>query len=1186
MKNTQPIPFSENNSFQQEFESILLFLSETCDIKNVCISHISLDGHSIIAKLGLSFINNIEENEQNLFLHINSVIGQNKKSLLSDHQNAVGFKLKTTIPFPYDFFTGIPLLNSENIVIGALNIMDAKSKNLSLLQLKILKNSAVQIQSILELKNQNKDLQKLVIHKKNQLQLYFENSKNISYELNLEGVFTYISNNWLVLLGYESNEVEGRSFVNFIHIEDIKKYFSYINDEIKTKKSEEEKEFRILHKKGHYLWFTSFGKIIIKKEGAAFVGTAREINESVELRNKILFQKEFYEKILDRIPTDVAVYDDGHRYVYLNPFAVKNDKLRKYIIGKDDFQYAKHTGKENLIAKERRSNFLKAIETKTLIEWEESLKTENQTSYHKRKFNPVFREDGTFEMMVGFGVDITESKKNQEEILESKQLTSGIIQNVATGILVQGSQLEILENNKAACYMLGLSEDQLTGKVPYDEGWKVFQLDGSDFLEEDFPVPKAIKKLTPIKNVVMGIYRPLTKDVIWLLVDAIPVLNEQLELLYVVCSFNDITEIKNTEEELRISNERLAYSREASSDAIWDWNMITNEIFIGTSFSFLFGHNFETNIITSLEFKDFIHPEDRESYFDSIKRADSNNYDKWTNEYRYLKADGSFAYVNDRAILIRNPKGEVIRMIGAMQDITKKKKLEDELRQSEEQFKGAFELSSIGMGLMNLDGNWKEVNDKLCDILGYSKDEFKSINIKDISFGKDLKDELLLMKKLISGEIHNFNIEKRYVHKNKSLVWAFLSVALVRNNKGEAINFVSQIIDFSERKKVEKENKLLTEENNKNKTIQLNEAKNLYRLLADNTVNLVCLHNLDGTLQYISPSVKSLLGYEPEDLVGKLPINYMNKEDLGKYEINLFEFINGKANGTQEFRFKNSDGEFIWLEISATILEENGIITGFQSNGRDITHQKEAEKIIEKALLKEKDLNELRTNLVSTISHEFRTPMTTIRTSAELIEMYMEGQNFETAKRIDKQLGTITGEIDRITELMNAVLTISKDDAGKTNFHPIIFDLKKLCLDVIETSFDNQKDGRKVQTLFHGMDFNVFADRNLMEYSLFNLLNNAFKYSEKSGDVLLHITSDLSKIILEIIDFGIGIPKEDQHKLFNTFFRASNTNGIQGTGLGLYIVRTFTEKNSGKIKLESQLNKGTKITLQFPVKKQ
>jgi len=922
MKDTQTISFFENKNFQQEFESILTFVSETCEVTNVYITQITHNSHSIIAKLELDFINNVKEDDQELFLHINYLIEENKKSLLPDSKIADGFILKTTNPLHFDFFTGIPLFNSENSAIGTICILDAKSKKLSPLQLKIVKNSVSQIQSILNLINQNNELQKLTTHNKNQLQLYFENSRNISYELDLEGIFIYVSSNWLVLLGYESNEVEGRSFVNFIHIEDIKKYFSFINDEIKTKKSEEENEFRILHKKGHYLWFTSFGKLLIKKERSSYVGTAREITESVELRNTILYQKEFYEKILDRIPTDVAVYDDGHRYVYLNPFAIKNEKLRKYIIGKDDFQYAKYTGIDNLIAKERRAKFLKAIETKTLIEWEESLKTENQVSYHNKKFNPVFREDGTFEMMVGFGVDITE-----------------------------------------------------------------------------------------------------------------------------------------------------------------------------------------------------------------------------------------------------------------------KKKLEDELRQSEEQFKGAFELSSIGMGLMNLDGNWKEVNDKLCDILGYSKDEFKSLSIKDITFGKDLNDELLLMKKLISGEIHNFNIEKRYVHKNKSLVWAFLSVALVRNNKGEAINFVSQIIDFSERKKVEKENKLLVEENNKNKTIQLNEAKNLYRLLADNTVNLVCLHSLDGTLKYVSPSVKNLLGYEPEFLIGKSPKHFMNNEDFEGFEHGLSEFLNKEKKESQEFQFKNSRDEYIWLEVSSTIIEENGIATGFQSNGRDITHQKEAKKIIEQALLKEKDLNELRTNLVSTISHEFRTPMTTIRTSAELIEMYLEGQKFETKKRIDKQLGTITGEIDRITELMNAVLTISKDDAGKTNFHPITFDLKKLCLDVIETSFDNQKDGRKVQTLFQGIEFNVFADRNLMEYSLFNLFNNAFKYSEKSGDIILHITSKLSKVILEIIDFGIGIPKEDQHKLFNTFFRASNTNGIQGTGLGLYIVKTFTEKNFGKIRLESQLNKGTKVTLEFPVKK-
>jgi signal transduction histidine kinase len=106
-----------------------------------------------------------------------------------------------------------------------------------------------------------------------------------------------------------------------------------------------------------------------------------------------------------------------------------------------------------------------------------------------------------------------------------------------------------------------------------------------------------------------------------------------------------------------------------------------------------------------------------------------------------------------------------------------------------------------------------------------------------------------------------------------------------------------------------------------------------------------------------------------------------------------------------------------------------------------------------------------------------------------------------------------------------------------------------------------------------------------MEYSLFNLLNNAFKYSEGSGNILLNLFKKKTTIVLEIIDFGIGIPKEDQHKLFNTFFRARNTNGIQGTGLGLYIVKTFIEKNGGVIKLKSELGKGTTVTLKFPLNK-
>lgn len=642
----------------------------------------------------------------------------------------------------------------------------------------------------------------------------------------------------------------------------------------------------------------------------------------LQAQNLELAEKEFYKKILDRLPTEVAVFDQNHKYLYVNPAAIQNDELRNYIIGKDDFEYAKYTARDPLFANERRERFSAAAKTNSIIEWTDEIKKENISSFFTRKFAPVFNDD-QLEMMVGFGVDITAQKK--------------------------------------------------------------------------------------------------------------------------------------AEAALKISNERFSYASQATSDALWDWNIVTDEIFVGETYSTLFGHQFENNIISATACENFVHPEDREAYLKKYEETLNGTNLKWTDEYRYLKADGYYAYVNDKAIIIRDKQGNAIRMIGAMQDIT-------------------------------------------------------------------------------------------------------------------------------ERKNVEEQNRILIEENNRNKNIQLNEAKNMYRLLADNTVDLVCLHNLDTTFEYVSPSIVKLMGYTSEELIGELPMNFVHPNDLILIQNSFGSFISEEEdeNAHVEARFRNKKGDYVWFEIKATIVKENGKPISFQTSARNITQQKEVQYAMKKALAQERELNELRTNLVSTISHEFRTPMTTIRTSAELIEMYIEGHNFVHSTQLQKRINTITEEIDRIVELMNAVLTISKDDAGKTNFNPVEFDLKQICLDVIETSFSHQIGGRKVQTVFKGDNFTVFADKNLMEYSLFNLLNNAFKYSEGTDDIQLNLSSENNEIQIQIIDFGIGIPEKDIPKLFNTFFRASNTEGIQGTGLGLYIVKTFTERNSGNIHVESKLGKGTKVTLHFP----
>ena len=1169
-------------NFNKEFNSILSFISEVCEVPHAYIAINGTKGISIKAEVDFKLV----AIPDNLLLLNEKVIQRNKVLIVTDITNKYQSIKINASTFPFAFFAGVPICINESLVIGTLCIVDKRVKELSVLQLKSLDYAVLQIKSLLELHFQNEELKKTIEEQKNQFQLFIDNSKEIWFELNLEKRFTYASKNLITFLGREADEITGKSITLFIHPEDMKICIDHFNNVVETGKSQKELTYRILHKEGHYVWLSSNLKFLEKEAKSIFIGNCRDITDYVKGQQKLLLQKEFYEKILDQLPTDIAVFDRNYKYIYLNPTAVKNDELRKFIIGKDDFEYAEYTNRNNEFAKKRRTNFMLALERKEVVEWEDSIQHDSgQLTYHTRKFVPVFCEDGSLEMMIGFGADITESKLIQGEILKSKQLTNNVIQNAAVGILVQGPKSEILENNKAACEMLGLSEDQLLGKTSFDEDWRVVHLDGTDFTAEEHPVPQAIQKLKPVNNILMGVHRPFFNDLVWLLVDAIPVFGDSEELLYVICSFNDITARKNAEDALKISNERFTYSSRATSDAIWDWNIISDEIFVGESYSILFGHQFENNLITGIACNNFIHSDDRASYIATIDKAINSGVYRWSGEYRYLKSDGTYAYVNDKAVIIRNGSGEAIRMIGAMQDITNEKKLRDELQQSEQQFKGAFEHSAVGMAIVNLEGHWIEVNNRLCEILGYSKEEFRTLTFKEITYSEDLAEDLANKEKLVSGESSNFNMEKRYIHKDKSLVWVHLSVSLVRNYIGQIQHFIPQIIDITARKKMEEENKLLVDESNRNKTIQLNEAKNMYRLLADNTIDLVCLQNLDTSFQYVSPSIKKLLGYAPEDLIGKLFEEIVHPEDIKTMFDSSYYLMAGAEHITIRLRFRNVEGQYFWFESKAILIKENGIPIGFQCSSRDISQQKKAEESIEKTLVQERELNELRTNLVSTISHEFRTPMTTIRTSAELISMYLEGHEFRNSIPVEKRVNTITEEIDRIVELMNAVLTISKDDAGKTNFNPVEFDLKQVCLDVIETSYSNQNEKRKVQTSFHGNTFYIFADKSLMEYSLFNLLNNAFKYSQGFGDICLNLFKRDGSVIVEIIDFGIGIPEQDQSKLFNTFFRASNTDGFQGTGLGLYIVKTFTEKNSGTVELESQMGKGTKVRLKFPLQK-
>ena len=248
---------------------------------------------------------------------------------------------------------------------------------------------------------------------------------------------------------------------------------------------------------------------------------------------------------------------------------------------------------------------------------------------------------------------------------------------------------------------------------------------------------------------------------------------------------------------------------------------------------------------------------------------------------------------------------------------------------------------------------------------------------------------------------------------------------------------------------------------------------------------------------------------------------------------------------------------------------------------RDITERKRAEKDIRNALEKEKELGELKSRFVTMTSHEFRTPLTTILSSAELLEDY--GNTWTEDKKL-QHLGRIQTSVKHMSQLLNDVLLIGKAEVGKLEFNPIELSVAQFCRDLI----DEMLLGTTSHTItFHhlGDGTNAYLDEKLLRHILSNLLSNAIKYSPVGGTVYFDLVCEQGEATFHIQDEGIGIPKADQAQLFNSFHRASNVGTIPGTGLGLAIVKNAVDFHGGKITVESEVGVGTKFVVSLPLNK-
>lgn len=413
-----------------------------------------------------------------------------------------------------------------------------------------------------------------------------------------------------------------------------------------------------------------------------------------------------------------------------------------------------------------------------------------------------------------------------------------------------------------------------------------------------------------------------------------------------------------------------------------------------------------------------------------------------------------------------------------------------------------------------------------------------------------------------------------------------VEVSLNHAEIGESFRVVALVTDITRRKEAEQKileiNKQL-EDGVKQRTKELNaavkaleESQHLYTLIAQNfpdgTINV-----LDKNFRYIFAEGKEFVrsGIDRNKVIGLNYISLLPEEYRERVKTELNRVFEGLS---RTFEIVSRGNTYIMTAVP--LYDEQEGVDRLLLVEKNITEQKRAEQDMVSALKKERELNELKSRFVSMASHEFRTPLATVLSSVNLVSRHAENGNLEA---VAKHVGRIKGSIRNLTTILNDFLSLEKLELGKIEFRPCEVNLYELVQSVTEEIESTCKPGQTIKLDFESEE-QAMIDSQMCRNILFNLLSNAVKYSAENKEIHIHVHDTEEQVVMDIKDQGMGIPEEEQPHLFERFFRAKNATNIQGTGLGLNIVKKHVELMGGDISYMSKLNEGTTFTIRLPKK--
>jgi len=524
---------------------------------------------------------------------------------------------------------------------------------------------------------------------------------------------------------------------------------------------------------------------------------------------------------------------------------------------------------------------------------------------------------------------------------------------------------------------------------------------------------------------------------------------------------------------------------------------------------------------------------------------------------------------------LKDDKGNITGAVAVIRDITERNQQEQALRKKEEEFRQLFQHAPIGIVHSSAD-NFRILrsNPRFSEIIGYSEEEIKNMTFADYTHPDELQQDKIFLARLINREISCFEREKRYIHKNGSLIWGRVHVSSVQDTNGKPLYYIAAMEDITRHKQAEKELRL-------------------FKTLAESSREAIAISDASGQLIYINPAHEKLFGSSLEQAK---KLNYRDYYPPESIEILNREVAPALARceswqGIMDV-FDASGRRFPLWEHAGAICDENGkMLYGFGFM-HDDTKRIEAEKEIKNAKEIAEAANRAKSEFLANMSHEIRTPMNAVMGYAALLGKLIKDEKQK------EYLNIIQVSAKNLLSLINDILDLSKIEAGKMEIvckpvSPIVL------LDEIKNIF-RVKIAEKDIDLIIESDLNtsdvMLLDETRLRQILFNVVGNAVKFTE-TGYVKISVSmkktsflkkfdfsepSELFNLIFKIEDTGIGISEDAIEKIFNPFEQQKREfNYYGGTGLGLAITRRLVEMMNGTISVVSQSSKGSCFTIEI-----